>query len=79
MLNKDIKNGVDIGKVVKIYRKKNDMTQEILAERFGLSAKYIQFIENGQRNPSIKVVYKIAQIFRTDVCTMFCSKKISKK
>lgn len=75
MLTKAIKKTIDIGKIVKINRKKNNMTQEVLAEKLGLSVKYIQFIENGQRSPSIKVVYKIAQIFGTDVCRMFCLKK----
>lgn len=70
---------IDIGKLVKLSRKKNEMTQADLAEKLGLSLKYIQFIESNRRNPSIKVLYKIAEIFKTDVCQLFCMKQSTKR
>lgn len=79
MLIGNDKNSIDIGKIVKINRKKSGMTQENLAEKLGLSTKYIQFIENNKRTPSMKVVFKIAEIFKTDACKLFCSKKIFRK
>lgn len=36
------------------------MTQEKLAEKVKLNAKYIQFIERGNRIPSLKALYRIA-------------------
>ncbi len=74
---KDIKNKIDIGNILKINRKKKGMTQEVLAEKLGLSMKYIQFIENNKRTPSLKIIFKIADIFETDACKLFCFKKNS--
>ena len=49
-----------LGKEIKKLRKKLNMTQEKLAEKINLSAKFIQFIESGDRTPSIKTLNKIA-------------------
>jgi putative transcriptional regulator len=62
-----------------MYRKKAGLTQESMAEKLGLSSKYIQFIENGNRRPSLKVLYKIADLLEIDMCYLFCSKNLSKK
>jgi transcriptional regulator with XRE-family HTH domain len=59
-----------LGKKIRLYRKKAGLTQEVMAEKLGLSSKYIQFIENGQRRPSLKVVYKIAKILEIDICNI---------
>lgn len=50
-----------LGKRIQKLRKQASLTQEELAEKVKLSAKYIQFIENGNRVPSLKTVYKIAR------------------
>lgn len=68
-----------LAKKIRQYRKEAGLTQEVMAEKLGLSAKYIQFIENGRRSPSLKVVYKIAKILRVDVCRLFCSESLLKK
>jgi transcriptional regulator with XRE-family HTH domain len=76
MLNSD---EIALGKKIRDYRKKLGLTQEMLAEKSGLSSKYIQFIENGRRRPSLKVVYKIARILEVDVCKLFCPESSLKK
>jgi transcriptional regulator with XRE-family HTH domain len=68
-----------LGKKIRMYRKKAGLTQESMAEKLGLSSKYIQFIENGNRRPSLKVLYKIADLLEIDMCYLFCSKNLSKK
>ena len=68
-----------LAKKIRQYRKEAGLTQEVLAEKLGLSAKYIQFIENGRRRPSLKVVYRIAKILEVDVCRLFCEENHLKK
>lgn len=41
-------------------RKDKGWTQELLAERSGLSQQYISGLENGLRNPTIVTIYEIA-------------------
>lgn len=41
-------------------RKAKGWTQELLAERSGLSQQYISGLENGLRNPTILTIYEIA-------------------
>jgi len=74
-----IDDKISLGKKIRMYRKKTGLTQEAMAEKLSLSSKYIQFIENGNRRPSLKVLYKIADILNIDICYLFCSKYLSKK
>ena len=70
---------VRLSKKIRDYRKKAGLTQEMLAEQLGLSSKYIQFIENGNRRPSLKVIYRIAKILKINVCHLFCPDSMIKK
>jgi DNA-binding XRE family transcriptional regulator len=65
------KNDSSLGKVIKNYRKKNGLTQEQFAEKLELSTKYIQFLENGVRKPSLKTIYKIAKVLRLKIHDLF--------
>ncbi len=47
---------------VKKYRKLKGLTQEQLANKIRMSATYVGFIEQGQRQPSIKTADKIARV-----------------
>ena len=76
MLNRE---EIYLGKKIRQYRKEAGLTQEVMAEKLGLSSKYIQFIENGRRRPSLKVVYKIAHILNVDICKLFCSENKLRK
>lgn len=68
-----------LGKKIRQYRKVAGFTQEVMAEKLGLSSKYIQFIENGRRSPSLKVVYKITKVLKVDICKLFCQKNRLKR
>lgn len=50
----------DIGEKIKKVRKENKFSQEELAEKAKIDPKSIIEIENGNRNPSIKTLNKIA-------------------
>jgi len=65
------KNDINLGKKIKKYRRKLGLTQEQLAEEVGLSQKYIQFIENGKRRPSLTVLYKISQKLNIKMYRLF--------
>lgn len=43
------------------------MTQEDLAEKVGVSATYIGFIEQGRYTPSIDLLEKIAKVLKVKV------------
>lgn len=64
-------NDKKLGKKIQKLRKQADMTQEQLAERVRLSTKYIQFIENGNRIPSLKTIYRIARALDIKVQEIF--------
>jgi putative transcriptional regulator len=49
----------------------NNMTQEELALRTGVSRQTIMSIERGQTNPSVLLAYKIASALQADVTEVF--------
>lgn len=53
-----------IGKIVKILREENGMTQAELAEKLSVQARAICQLENGKITPSIKSLEIIAKQFR---------------
>lgn len=52
---------IQLGKNIKNARKKQYMTQEVLAETVNLSSVFISQIENGMRKPSLETVYNISK------------------
>lgn len=50
------------GQRVRKMRKQKELTQEKLAELTGIDYSYLNLIENGKRNPSLRVIAKIARI-----------------
>jgi putative transcriptional regulator len=49
----------------------NNMTQEELALRTGVSRQTIMSIERGQTNPSVLLAYKISSALGADVTEVF--------
>ncbi len=64
-------NDLKLGKRVQKLRNDAKLTQEKLAEMIRVSPKYIQFIENGTRKPSLRTVYKIARTLGVKVNEIF--------
>ncbi len=50
-----------LGLKIRKFRKQKEITQEKLAELAKIDYSYLNLIENGNRNPSIKVITKIAR------------------
>ena len=49
-----------IGLKIKFYRNLRDLTQEVLSEKIGCSVNYLSLIENGRKNISLKMIYRIS-------------------
>ena len=60
-----------LGKRVKKMRKSVKITQQKLAEKVGLSDKYIGAIERGERSPSVKTLDKIANALGIELLELF--------
>ena len=52
-----------IGKVIKDLRTTRGLSQEQLSVQSGVDQHYVSNIENGQRNPSVEMVERIATFF----------------
>jgi transcriptional regulator with XRE-family HTH domain len=55
---------------VRRERHSRKLTQEELADRAGLSARYLGSIERGTVSASVTVLGQIAQAFRIDPCEL---------
>ncbi|WP_233553482.1 helix-turn-helix transcriptional regulator [Lactobacillus sp. ESL0228] len=58
--------------LVKKEREKRKLTQASLAEKVGVNELTINSIEQERYQPSIILAYKLAQIFDTNIETLFC-------
>lgn len=65
-----------ISENIKSLRKKLGWSQELLAEKTGVSAPYITQIEVGKRTPSLDIVEKLAFALGVEYKTLFETNKI---
>jgi len=65
----DIKRAV--GKRIKIVRQRSGLTQDQLAERVGLSPKYISGIERGVENPTMDNLLRLAKVLEVEPYDLF--------
>ena len=65
------KNDKRLAKQIRTYRRRLKMTQEELANKAGVTPKYIQYIEATKRIPSLKSVNKIAKALGVKVKDLF--------
>lgn len=56
-----------IGEKIQEYRSLAALTQEELSIQVGVSKTYISLIENGKKNPSRKLIYRIAKQLNIEV------------
>lgn len=57
---------------LRMYRKRDKITQQELAEMVDVSSRTIISLEKGQYNPSIMLAYKTAKIFKTTIEDLYC-------
>lgn len=63
---------------LKEYREKKSLSREQLAFELGVSGRYIAFLEQGERTPSLGTAIKIADFFGTSIEDIFLNKKCTK-
>lgn len=56
-----------LGKNIKIERIRNDLSQEQLAEKAGVSTRTISLIENGLQHTKLFLIVKISKILNVDI------------
>ncbi|MCA9278069.1 MAG: helix-turn-helix transcriptional regulator [Phycisphaeraceae bacterium] len=49
----------------------DEMTQQELAERIGVSRQTVVAIEKGKYSPTLELAFKIARVFETPIDTVF--------
>lgn len=62
---------VEISNQIKVYRAKNDLTQEKLAQKVGVTRQTIIAIEQNKYVPSLELAYKIARAFNSPLEEVF--------
>jgi DNA-binding XRE family transcriptional regulator len=60
-----------IGKTVRLLREQRSLAQWELAAKIGVAQSMISLIENGERNPSLEVVVKLAAVFETTIDSLY--------
>ena len=56
---------------LKVWRAKEDMSQDDLAQKVGVARQTIAYIEKGEYIPSVKLAYDIAQVFHCTIEDLF--------
>lgn len=60
-----------LGKKIREYRKRSNLTQFQLAERLGIDDKHLSRIELGKNMPQANTIVKLAEVFRIDIKDLF--------
>jgi len=61
------------GAAVRQHRTLMRLSQEELAERAGLDRTYVSGIERGRRNPSLRILQKVADALGADLDVIFAT------
>lgn len=61
------------GQRIKVLRKENNMTQEDLAFKVGVDRSYMGFVERGEKNPTLKILSKLARALKISLSELFQS------
>ena len=59
---------MEVGKVIKIKRIEKDLKVKELASKVDITEQYMSNIEHGKRNPSLKLLKKLAKELGCSVC-----------
>lgn len=66
-----MKTNLQLGKKIMQLRRARGWNQEELAFRASLNRNYLSDLENGRRNPSLKILEKIAFAFEISLESLF--------
>jgi len=60
-----------VGERIRLIRKGQGLSQEVLAEKAGVSAPYLGFVERGQKQITLVTLKQIADALGVDVAVLF--------
>ncbi|MBI5888430.1 MAG: helix-turn-helix transcriptional regulator [Deltaproteobacteria bacterium] len=60
-----------IGQRIKELRRASGMSQEVLAEKMGISSKYLSSIERGKENPTLDTFISLAAALGVELRDLF--------
>ena len=66
----------DIGKFVKILRERNELTQEFVSEKIGISRPTLNKIESNKTDLSLKQAKKLADLFNISIADLLNCREI---
>lgn len=72
-------NTETFGQIIKKARKRYNLTIEALADKVGVSERYLYRIENGGQKPSFDVLYKLIRTLTISSDSIFYPEKTSKE
>ena len=73
------KNTETLGRVIKKARRHHNLTIEALAEKIGVSERYLYRIENEGKKPSFDVLYSLVRTLSISSDSIFYPEKPSKE
>ena len=59
-----------VGSTIAAIRRGRDMTQAELAEKAGLNISFLGQVERGEKNPTIKTLYKISEALNISMASL---------
>ena len=68
-----------IGKRIQTRRQEQNITQEKMAERFGISVDYLSKIENGRVYPTLETLSNICTELDTELSAILSNTEIARK
>lgn len=71
MTEKEMNSLSALGKKLRFYRLKKNLSQEKVAELIELDRTYISSMERGKRNPSFLVIQKITKVLEVQPNDLF--------
>ena len=62
---------MDLGNALKIYREKNNFSQETVASFLGIKREVLSYFENNSREPSLVILEKLADLYGAELLDFF--------
>jgi transcriptional regulator with XRE-family HTH domain len=62
---------MEIGKVLKVFRERNNSSQEAVATFLGIKRELLSYYENDSREASVDVLEKLADLYGTELVNFF--------
>ncbi|WP_209631895.1 helix-turn-helix transcriptional regulator [Methanococcus voltae] len=60
---------------IKVFRAMNDLTQDELAKKIGVTRQTISAIEKGKYDPSLIIAFKLSKLFNVSIEEIFTYKE----